>query len=430
MRIAVFGLGYVGSVTAACLAHLGHKVWGVDVSQRKVRMINRGKAPVMEKGLDDLVLRAVRNNRLMATHDFADAVERAEVCVIAVGTPSRRDGSVNLTEVRTVSEEIGRTLRRSNGFRTVELRSTVPPGTTSRVVIPLLERTSGKKAGRDFGVAFHPEFLREGSSVDDFFHPTRTVIGRREQASARALVRLWRPVRAPLILTSLETAETVKYADNSFHALKICFANEIGSLCLKLGLDPQEVMRIFVQDRRLNISPMYLRPGFAFGGPCLPKDVRALCAVARKSKTDAPLIKAILPSNSKHLKRAIDLVLATGKKKVGILGLVFKSDTDDLRESPACALTSALLRAGRRVKVYDPNVNLARLLGANRASIERELPSLPRLLVSSAKEILRDSEVIVVTRDHPGFRNWVRKLKAGQILVNLATSVSLRHGNG
>lgn len=426
MKVAVFGLGYVGSVTAACLAHLGHAVWGVDVSEDKVRLINNGKAPVVEKGLDALVSRAVRNHRLWATNNPAEAVERAVVCLIAVGTPSRLDGSVDLDDVLGVSEQIGRTIRKLTRFPTVALRSTVPPGTTANAVIPALERASGKKAGRDFGVAFHPEFLREGTSVRDFFHPTRTVIGRRETVSSRALQALLKPIRAPVILTSFETAEMVKYADNSFHALKVSFANEIGSLCQELGTDAQQVMRIFVQDRRLNISPLYFRPGFAFGGPCLPKDVRGLCALARKTGIETPLIKAILPSNSEHLRRALELVLSTRKKKIGILGLVFKSGTDDLRESPACALTRALVQAGKRVRVFDPRIDLSRLVGANRSFIRKALPSLPHLLASSVKEVLSESDLIVIACDHAEFRKVGRRLRSDQKLINLSTLSPMR----
>lgn len=429
MRIAVFGLGYVGSVTAACLAKLGHTVVGVDVSEPKVRMINNAESPIAERGLAALISRAVRARRLRATQKPVEAVERADVTLIAVGTPSGRNGAVNLNEVRAVVQEIGFALRKSPGYRTIALRSTVPPGTTAKVVIPILERASRRKAGRDFGVAFHPEFLREGSSVYDFFHPTRTVIGRREAQSAKALLKLWKPVRAPLILTSLETAEMVKYADNSFHALKVCFANEIGSISSSLGVDPQEVMEIFRQDSRLNISPLYLKPGFPFGGPCLPKDVRALYSFARRTKTEAPLIQAIPASNASHLSRAIESVLASGRKKICVLGLGFKSNTDDLRESPSCSLVVALLRAERLVKVYDPNVDLARLLGANRAYIQTELPSLPSLIANTIDQALKGSEVVVIACEHPEFRARTAKLKSRQLLIDLVRmgSATNRH---
>jgi GDP-mannose 6-dehydrogenase len=419
MRIAVFGLGYVGTVTGACLARMGHAVWGVDISAEKVRMIRECHSPVVERGLDRLVSQAVRAGRLRATPSAEEAVQGSELSLVCVGTPSRADGSADLSHVLHAAEEIGRALRSRRGYHTVALRSTVPPGTMQGAVIPRLERRAGKKVERDFGACFHPEFLREGSSIRDFFRPPKTVIGGAGPRSARRLLELWRGIRAPLFLTSLGTAELVKYADNAFHALKVAFANEIGTVCKSCGVDGHEVMRIFVADTKLNISPLYLRPGFAFGGPCLPKDLRALCSAARRAGLDLPLLSSVLPSNALHLRRARDLVLATGKRKVGVLGLVFKSDTDDLRESPACTLVRSLLDKRRRVRIYDPRVDLRRLMGANRAYIERQLPNLDRLLVNSARELLSSCEVIVIAGSHPEFAKVLRGLTRRHVVVDL-----------
>lgn len=419
MRIAVFGLGYVGCVTGACLARMGHRVCGVDVSRIKVRLINEGHSPVVEKGMEQLVSQVVRAGSFRATLQAAEALEGADVSLVCVGTPSRRDGTANLDYVLRAAKEIGRALRRTRCFHTVVVRSTVPPGTMEEAVIPALERSARKKAGRDFGVCFHPEFLREGSSIQDFFHPPKNVIGSHGPRSATRLLELWRPIKAPLFVTTMKVAEMVKYADNAFHALKVCFANEVGALSKSFGIDSHEVMRIFVRDRKLNISPLYLKPGFAFGGPCLPKDLRALCALGRSVRLEIPLLSSVLKSNSSHLRRATQLVLGTGKKRVGVLGLVFKTDTDDLRESPACALVKNLLRARREVKVYDPRVRLARLVGANRAFVERELPQLPRLLAASLREVISSSEVIVVTSVHPELEQGLRHLKKVQMLIDL-----------
>ena len=419
MRIAVFGLGYVGSVTAACLARMGHRVCGVDLAPAKVRTINEGHSPVVEKGMENLVARAVRAGVLRATLQAEEAVAGADLSLVCVGTPSRPDGGADLDHVLRAVGEIGRALRFAKRFHTVAVRSTVPPGTMENAVIPRLERSARKKAGRDFGVCFHPEFLREGSSIHDFFHSPKTVIGALEPRSARRPVELWRSVKTPLFVTSLRVAEMVKYADNAFHALKVAFANEVGAICKSLEIDSHEVMRIFVADSKLNISPLYLKPGFAFGGPCLPKDLRALCSNAQNAGVEIPLLSSILESNSRHLQRAIELVLATGKDKIGVLGLVFKSDTDDLRESPACALVRNLLNKRRRVRIYDPRVDPRRLIGANRAYIESQLPGLGRLLVNSARDLLSSCDAIVVTGNHPVFAEAMRRLTRRHVLIDL-----------
>jgi GDP-mannose 6-dehydrogenase len=419
MKIAVFGLGYVGCVTGACLAQMGHMVHGIDVSVPKVRVMNSGQSPVQEQGLDKLVGEMVAEGKLQATLDPSEALKGSDISLVAVGTPSRGDGSANLDHVASALMGIGRFLRGTKKFHVVAIRSTVPPGTTENLVLPTLEKASGKKAGIDFGVCFHPEFLREGSSIQDFFNPPKTVLGTCEPRTARRLIRLWKPVKAPVFVTSFKAAEILKYADNTFHALKVAFANEIGSICKQFDIESGEVMRIFLQDTKLNISPLYLRPGFAFGGPCLPKDVRALGWLARKNGLRVPLIENILPSNACHLARAVDLVLAAKRQRIGVLGLVFKSDTDDLRESPACELVKRLIAAHKRVRVYDPRVRFDRLLGANQTFIRKELPLLPQLMTSSSSELTRTCDLIVLAGNHPEFETAIRKLKKGKILIDL-----------
>ena len=419
MKIAVLGLGYVGCVTGACLARMGHTVHGVDVSAAKVNLLNSGQSPVLEQGLEALVGKLVAEGKLHATLDPFEALHQAHISLVAVGTPSRIDGSADLDHLVSALKGIGRFLRTAKKFHVVAIRSTVPPGTTEDLVIPALEKTSGKTAGTDFGVCFHPEFLREGSSIQDFFNPPKTVLGTNDTRTARRMARLWKPVEAPLFVTSFKAAEILKYADNTFHALKVSFANEIGSVCRKFDIESNEVMQIFLQDTKLNISPLYLRPGFAFGGPCLPKDVRALGWLARKNGLHLPLIENILPSNSRHLERAVDLVLATRRQRVGVLGLVFKSDTDDLRESPACELVKRLIAARKKVRVYDPRVRFDRLLGANETFIRKELPMLPRLMTKSSAELTKASDVIVLAGTHPEFKAAIGGLKKGKTLVDL-----------
>ena len=419
MRIAIFGLGYVGSVTGACLARMGHSVCGVDVSRVKVEMINAGHSPVLERGLERLIAEQVRRGALRASRDPREAMRGAELSLVCVGTPARPEGNADLTHIRHAAREIGRALSSAHGFHTVVMRSTVPPGTVRNVVIPALERGSGLRAGRDFGACFHPEFLREGTSIHDFFHPPLNVVGCEVPRSARQLLELWKALPAPLCLTTLEVAEMVKYASNAFHALKVTFANEIGALSKNLGIDGREVMEFLARDRKLSVSPLYLRPGFAFGGPCLPKDVRVLERLGRRQGVEVPLLANILESNARHLRRAANLVLATRKKRIGVLGLVFKSQTDDLRGSPACALVQLLLRANRQVRIYEPRVEISRLLGANRAFIEKALPQLSRLLVNSPEELLAFSEVVVLAGTHGEFAPVVHGLRKSQTLVDL-----------
>lgn len=391
----MFGLGYVGSVTAACLARLGHSVVGVDTNEAKVRDVSAGRTPVLEPGLAELIAAESAGGRLSATTDAAAAVAASDLSMICVGTPSAPNGSLNLDAVVRVARSIGAALA-GDQRHTVVVRSTVLPGTTERVVVPEIEGASGLQAGSDFGVGVNPEFLREGVAVADFADPPKTVIGELDRASGDAVEGLYGDLRAPRFRTPLRVAEVVKYVDNAFHALKIAFANEIGTFCRAADVDSHEVMEVFLADRRLNISEAYLRPGFAFGGSCLPKDLRAIVYAARRADLSLPLLESILPSNEQHLQRTLDLVLALGRKRVGMLGLAFKPGIDDLRESPLVELAEQLIGKGYDLRIHDPAVSISRLVGANRAYVAEHLPHLADLLVDTLEEVMDHAEVCVV----------------------------------
>jgi GDP-mannose 6-dehydrogenase len=420
VKISVFGLGYVGSVSAGCLAALGHEVIGVDVNPLKVEMINRGQSPVIEAEMDTLIAQGVESGRIRATTEAAEAIAASDLSLICVGTPSENNGSLNLSYVERVSREIGEALTASEDYHVVVVRSTMLPGSTQERVIPALEAASGRKAGRDFGVAFNPEFLREGTAVHDFHHPPFTLVGEHDSRSAETVAALYAEIDAPLRIVPLPVAEMVKYANNAFHALKVTFANEIGNVCKRQGIDSHQVMDIFCMDDKLNLSAAYLKPGFAFGGSCLPKDLRALLYHAHHMDLRLPALEAILPSNQRQIKRGFELIRQTGKKKVGVLGFSFKAGTDDLRESPLVTLIETLIGKGYDVKVYDKNVSLARLHGANRAYIQREIPHIANLMCSSLDEILNDSEVIVIGQKTPEFQEAIQRLNDGQQVVDLA----------
>jgi len=366
MKICVLGLGYVGAVSAACLAQEGHEVIGVDPESRKVDLINAGRTPIIEKDVGSIIEQQVAAGRLCATTDVSAAVEQADLSMVCVGTPSRANGDIELKFVRRVCEQIGAALRHHHGAPVVVFRSTMLPGTMRDVVIPTLEASSGRRAGVEFGVCINPEFLREGTAVHDYANPPKTVIGELNRASGDLLTTLYARIAAPLVRTDIETAEMVKYADNAWHALKVGFANEIGNLCKGVEVDSHRVMDIFCQDTKLNLSPYYLKPGFAFGGSCLPKDLRALLYKAKTLDVSLPILAAILPSNEQQLERGVRAVIEMGSKKVGILGFSFKAGTDDLRESPVVDLTERLIGKGYDLRIYDKNVNLARIHGANR----------------------------------------------------------------
>jgi GDP-mannose 6-dehydrogenase len=396
MRISVFGLGYVGCVSAACLASSGHEVVGVDVNPLKIDLILSGHAPVVEERIGELTQQVVASGALRATSDVAEAIGSTDISLVCVGTPSAPNGSLSTVYLERVAEEIGQALAGLEHRHTVVFRSTMLPGTCLDLLVPILEKSSGKTAGIDFGVAVNPEFLREGTSVRDFFDPPKTVIGEFDTASGDVVAGLYDGLPGEVFRVPIPVAEMTKYADNAFHGLKIGFANELGSICRAIGLDSHEVMDVFLADRKLNISPAYLRPGFAFGGSCLPKDLRGLVYAARQADVSVPILGHVLASNEEHLKRAFDLVAASGSRKVGLFGLSFKPGTDDLRESPLVELAERLLGKGYDLRIYDANVTLSRLMGANREYIESRLPHLGDLLSSSVDDVLAHADVCVI----------------------------------
>jgi GDP-mannose 6-dehydrogenase len=419
MNISVFGLGYVGSGSAANFAADGHDVIGVDVNPEKVAAVNAGRSPIVEPGLDDLLRQGVDARRLRATTSTAEAVAESDLSLICVGTPSRKNGSLDLSYLIRVCEQIGEALKDTPTYHVVVVRSTVLPGTTHTQVIPTLEKHSGKKYGEGFGVAVNPEFLREGTALKDFRQPPLTLVGHNHATDAAPTKALYDHVEAPLCSTSIRVAEMMKYTSNAWHAVKVVFANEIGNLCKRVGIDSHEVMDIFCRDEKLNLSPYYLKPGFAFGGSCLPKDVRALQYRAREVDLDMPLINSVLGSNRMQIEHAIERIVETGKKRVGILGFSFKAGTDDLRESPMVILGEALLGKGYELCIYDRNVSMARLMGANKAYIEQQIPHLSSLLCDTLDEVIEGSEVIVVGNPAPEFAQAVSACRADQIVIDL-----------
>jgi GDP-mannose 6-dehydrogenase len=423
MKISVFGLGYVGSVSVGCLAALGHEVIGVDVKPIKVDMINAGQSPVVEAGLGDLIAEGVKAGRLRAITEASEAVIASDISLVCVGTPSNDDGDLNLTYIERVCQQIGQALARKDGSHVVVVRSTMLPGSTEERVIPILERSSGRQAGQDFGVSFNPEFLREGTAVHDFHYPPFTLIGQHDVRGAEIAADLYAGIEAPLLIVPLKVAEMVKYANNAFHALKVTFANEIGNICKRQGIDSHQVMDIFCMDEKLNLSSYYLKPGFAFGGSCLPKDLRALLYHGHRLDLKLPVLEAILPSNDLQVRRGFELIRQAGSKKVGVLGFSFKAGTDDLRESPLVELIEILVSKGYQIKVYDKNVSLARLHGANRAYIEREIPHIATLMCGSLEEVLAESEVIVIGNKAPEFRQVLRQVRQDQVVVDLVRIV-------
>jgi len=419
MKIAVLGLGYVGTVSAACLAREGHEVIGVDSEPRKVELVNAGKSPIIEKEVGEIIQREVAAGRLRATADAAAAVAWADLSLVCVGTPSRGNGDIELGYVRRVCEQVGAGLRRHDGAPVIAIRSTMLPGSVRETVIPALEASSGKRAGVDFGLCLNPEFLREGTAVRDFYQPPKTVIGELNRASGDLLAGLYAETPGPMIRTDIETAEMVKYADNAWHALKVGFANEIGSLCKGLGVDSHRVMDIFCKDTKLNLSPYYLKPGFAFGGSCLPKDLRALLYKAKTLDVALPILAAVLPSNGLQLERALRAVIDQGSRKVGVLGFSFKAGTDDLRESPVVELTERLIGKGYDLRIYDANVALAAIHGANREYILERIPHISRLMVPRVEDVLDHASTIVIGNAAPEFREVPRLLREDQTIIDL-----------
>lgn len=418
VRISIFGLGYVGAVSAGCLATDGHDVIGVDPNPTKVDLINNGVTPIIETDIGEMIATSVKAGRLRATSSVREAVMSSDLSLVCVGTPSQLNGNLDLSYVRRVCEEIGGALREKDSFHVVVARSTMLPGSMRAVVIPALEEASGKKAGVDFGVCNNPEFLREGTAVYDYYHPPKTVIGETDAKAGQMLVELYAKMDAPLLRTDVETAEMVKYADNNWHAVKVAFANEIGNICKAVGIDGHKVMNIFCQDTKLNLSSYYMKPGFAFGGSCLPKDVRALTYKARSLDLDVPLLASVLESNQRQIDKAIDMIVSKNQRKVGILGFAFKAGTDDLRESPMVDVIEHLIGKGFDLRLYDLNVNLAALTGANRDYILNHIPHISRLMVKSVKEVTDFADTIVIGNGAKEFRSVPDSLRPGQVVVD------------
>jgi GDP-mannose 6-dehydrogenase len=419
MKICVLGLGYVGAVSAGCLAKDGHEVIGVDPERTKVDLINAGKSPIIEKDIGDIIHEQVAAGRLRASTEVGDAVRHTDLALVCVGTPSLPNGGIDLTYIKRVCQQIGETIATHPGAPVIVMRSTMLPGTMREVVIPILEKYSGKKAGEEFGLCINPEFLREGTAVHDYYHPPKTVIGELSRSSGELLANLYAKTPGPMIRTDVDTAEMVKYADNCWHALKVGFANEIGNLCKGVGVDSHKVMDIFCQDTKLNLSRYYLKPGFAFGGSCLPKDLRALLYKAKTLDVQLPILSAILPSNEQQIARGVQAVVEKGSRNIGILGFSFKAGTDDLRESPVVELAERLIGKGYDLRIYDENVNLARLHGANRDYILNHIPHISKLMVGTMEEVLAHADVIVIGNAAPEFRDVPGRLAEGQTVIDL-----------
>lgn len=423
MKISIFGLGYVGAVSAGCLAHEGHEVIGVDPIADKVQLINRGHSPIVEADIGEIIGQAVQSGHLRATEDPYLAIHATDLSIVCVGTPSQPNGNLDLRFIRRICEQIGHVLREKQAWHVVAIRSTILPGTMRKIVIPTLEEFSGKMAGTDFGICNNPEFLREGSAVRDFRCPPKTVIGELDKSSADMLATLYEGLPAPLIRTDLNTAEMIKYVDNCWHALKIGFANEVGNLCDAFSIDPAKVMDIFCQDKKLNLSEAYLKPGFAFGGSCLPKDLRAISYQAKMHDLELPIFGSIMPSNEMQIANGIRSVVESGNKQVGILGFSFKAGTDDLRESPVIEVIERLIGKGYDLRIYDRNVNIAALVGANREFILTRIPHISRLMVSSIDAVLAHAQTVVIGNTDSEFHRIQSMLRDDQCLVDFVRMV-------
>lgn len=418
--VSVFGLGYVGCVSSACFAREGHTVVGVDVNPTKVALVNAGRSTIVEEGIAELVTQMAASGRLRATTNVAEAVHATEISLVCVGTPSASNGALDLSYVERVCAEIGDALKTKQGFHTIVIRSTVLPGTVHGVATPAIEKASGKKAGVDFGVCSNPEFLREGTSIKDFFDPPFTLIGADSAQAADAVRGLYVGLEAPVHVVAVRVAEMIKYACNCFHGLKVGFANEIGNVCKALGVDSHEVMRIFCEDRKLNISPAYLKPGFAFGGSCLPKDLRAVTHKARELDIETPILRATLESNQRQIERAFALIQKTGARRIGMLGMSFKPGTDDLRESPLVSLIELLVGKGMELAIYDRDVSEAQLIGANKDYIEGEIPHIWSLMRDSAQAVIDHGDVVVVGNATGEIRAMGEARFAGKTVIDLA----------
>ncbi|MDH4611384.1 GDP-mannose 6-dehydrogenase [Pseudomonas sp. BN102] len=430
MRISIFGLGYVGAVCAGCLSARGHEVVGVDISQTKIDLINNGKSPIVEPGLEELLQQGVKTGRLRGTTDVAAAVRDTQVSFICVGTPSKRNGDLELDYIEGVCREIGFALRDKSERHTVVVRSTVLPGTVNNVVIPIIEDCSGKKAGVDFGVAVNPEFLRESTAIKDYDYPPMTVIGELDKASGDLLETLYRELDAPIIRKAIEVAEMIKYTCNVWHAAKVTFANEIGNIAKAVGVDGREVMDVVCQDNKLNLSKYYMRPGFAFGGSCLPKDVRALNYRATSLDVESPLIGSLMRSNACQVQKAFEIIAGHDKRKVALLGLSFKAGTDDLRESPLVELAEMLIGKGYDLSIYDRNVEYARVHGANKDYIESKIPHVSSLLDSNFDAVVDKADIIVLGNRDELFAPLAQQAPVGKQVIDLVGFMPKgTHGN-
>ena len=419
LSVSIFGLGYVGSVSAACFASKGHKVIGVDVSRAKVEMLGSGRTPIVEARMAELVAEANQAGRLRATTDALEAVLNSDVSFVCVGTPSLKNGKLDLSHIENVAREIGAAIRQKKAPHVFVLRSTVLPGTTEGVVLPILEKESGKQCGRDFTVCYNPEFMREGSAVADFLNPPYTILGASDTNHLAPLRELYKGTPGTLYETTIPVAEMVKYFSNCYHALKVGFANEMGTMCKHLGVDAQTVTKIFTSDTKLNISPAYLSPGFAFGGSCLPKDLRAITYKAKELDLKLPLLESLMPSNAEHVDRAVEMVMDTGKKKIAQLGLSFKAGTDDLRESPQVQLIKRLMGEGLEVRIWDEDVSLGRIAGANRQYIEEVIPHIGSVLTDDLEGVLRGAEVVILGNKSASKEQLAKYLKPEQIVIDL-----------
>lgn len=416
MKINIFGLGYVGCVSAACLANDGHTVKGFDVDKIKVEMVRNRKSPIVEPGLQKAIETAVASKRLTAhVNDY----QPADVSIVCVGTPSNENGSLQLQYIKRIATQIGKHLQAESSYHVVNIRSTVLPGTVENIVIPLLEKHSNRKAGIDFGVCMNPEFMREGTSIHDYYHPPFTLIGEFDKRCGDVIAKLYDNVTAQIIRTEIKVAEIAKYTCNTFHALKVAFANEIGMVCKSLNIDSHEVMNIFCKDTKLNLSSYYLKPGFAFGGSCLPKDLRALLYKAKELDLEVPVLSSILHSNQNQIDAAYSLIRKTGKKKIGVLGLSFKPETDDLRESPMVELIEKLIGKGYDVSIYDKEVSLAKIFGSNKKYIDQAIPHISSLMKSSVDEVIEQANVIVVGNKSREFTDIFDRMNHNKQIIDL-----------
>lgn len=417
MRISVFGLGYVGVVCCACFSREGHDVIGIDIDETKINLINEGKSTIIESGLEEQITESVKKGSLKATHDYKLAVRNSDVSFICVGTPSLPNGSINLAYIYGVAKQIAEGIKAKDSFHTVVIRSTVKVGTL-KVCREIIEDISGKKFEEDFGMVSNPEFLREGTAMKDFVNPPYTVIGTESKESKSIMESLYSSLSAPIYFLKPEEAEMIKYANNNFHAMKITFANEIGNICKEYDVDGHRVMDIVAKDTKLNLSPYYLKPGFAFGGSCLPKDVRGLTQVAKSLDLKTPLLSSLIKSNFYQIERGLELIKKTGKRKIGFLGFAFKSGTDDLRESPLVTVIETLIGRGYQLSVYDSNVHLSSLLGKNKEYINNHIPHIYKLLKEEIQDVIDSSEVLVIGNNSEEFRDILTRVNQDQTVID------------